>query len=89
LSIERAKAYLNDPLIQAFEKQSKEAIYAAFESANERDTEHLKNLCLAAKANKRFFSYLQSFLETEKVQDFHKQGGIVDSVTSLLRRNTK
>lgn len=86
MSAERAKAYLNDPLIQAFDKQTKEALFAAFQDANERDPEHLKNLCLAAKAHRRFMSYLQSFLDTEKVDDFHKKAGIIDSVSRFIRK---
>lgn len=83
---ERAKQYLNDPLIQGFEKQIKDALYAALESASERDTEHLKNLCLMAKQRKLFMGYLQSFIESEKVEDFNKRPGVIDSVQRFLRK---
>ena len=89
MSAERAKAYLNDPLIQAFEKQLKDALYSALENASERDTDNLKNLCLMAKQRKLFLGYLQSFLETEKVEDFHKKTSVIDSVASFVKRNTK
>lgn len=89
MSAERAHAYLNDPLIQQFDKQTKEALFAAFQDANERDLDHLKNLCLAAKAHKRFMAYLHSFVETEKVEDFHKKTGVIDSVTAFAKRLKK
>lgn len=83
---ERAKQYLNDPLIQQFDKQMKEAIYAAFSTANERDTEFLKNLSLQAKAHAKFMGYLESFVATEQIEDMSKKGGIVDSVSRFMRR---
>lgn len=86
MSAERAKAYLDDPLIQQFDKQIKESLYAALESASERDTEHLKHLAMMAKAHKKFLAYLHSFIETEQVEDFHKKTGVIDSVSAFIRR---
>jgi hypothetical protein len=82
----RAKVYLDDPLIRDFDKQMQESLYRALEAANERDTEHLKNLCLMAKQRQKFFAYLQSFISDEKVDDFNKQGGIIDSVVAFAKK---
>ena len=89
MSAERAKRYLNDPLIQQFDKQMKEALYSAFKAANERDTDQLKNLSLMAKAHDKFMGYLQSFIETEQLEDFHKKTGVIDSVLEFARRKQK
>lgn len=84
---ERARQYLNDPLIQGFLGQTKDALYAALESASERDAEHLKNLCLMAKQRKTFMSYLESFLQTEQIEDMNKKPSIIDSVARFVRRD--
>lgn len=86
MSADRAKAYLNDPLIQQFDKQMKEALYAAFKAANERDVEQLKNLSLMAKAHEKFMGYLQSFIETEQLEDFNRTTGVIDSVARFARK---
>lgn len=89
MNADRANAYLNDPLIQAFEKQMQDAIYSALENANERDQEHLKNLCLMAKQRKQFMGYLRSFIDTEKMELHEKKTGVIDSIASFVARKTQ
>ena len=86
MSADRARQYLEDPLIQGFDKQMRESLYMAFESANERDVEHLKNLSLMAKSHKKFMDYLRSFIETEKIDDMAKKAGVIDSVAAFIKR---
>ena len=86
MSAERARQYLNDPLIQKFEQEMREAIYRGLENANERDTEHLTMLCLMAKQRKQFMGYLQSFLDNEKVAEMNKQSGWLDNIRALRKK---
>lgn len=85
-NLDRAKAYLNDALIQDYFKQTEEALYRALENASERDDTHLRSLCLMAKANRNFKSYLQSFLETEKIDEFQSKTSFPDRVKQFIRK---